>query len=548
MKKNPLIQLSDHFQAISAQLLDIFADDRDNQQQVRDLSAKLARDAASGTLRIVVFGQYNAGKSTLINALLGEERAPVLDVPATSRITDYPWEGHLLSDSPGIDAPIEHEELTDEFIREECHAVVFVVPTGGSIEEGRTWNRLCDLLAQKRSTIVVINDKGGHTLHGPEYLQAQHAVFANLQQAAERRGLKDVLGGLQVLHVKAKLAVKGKVEGKPALVAASGIAEAEAALLHFLQGATAKIFASNRDRVLLLLHEAQRTLASRAAGTRASVLVACKKTVQEQQSLLEKNLREVLSRLVDKEVKDLQGEIEKMGGPASDIAALLSNAVERSQRRLYLAVDEQFGLEVERSAEAVAQSTAAAGLALDLASGDVPEVELKGGGIPKGARPGTAAKGQSKAGGAVMESLKALPTEKWANKGADALLHKGKEWFPKLFKGIGDKTIGKWATRAGKAVGPALVLATAAYELWSAGASDREARLEHERFVGTVMSDVRSTFALAQDEYSGALSKEVRAIFAPLLASIDSRIAEAAAVNSVVAKQLHELTAWEQQL
>jgi hypothetical protein len=297
-----------------------------------------------------------------------------------------------------------------------------------------------------------------------------------------------------------------------------------------------------------VVNEAQRTLASRAAGTKASMLVACKKAVQEQQSLLEKSLGEVLPRLVDKEVKELQGDIERMGGPASDIAALLSNAVERSQRRLHLAVGEQFGLEVERSAQAVAQSTAAAGLALDLAAGDVPEVELKGGDVPKGARPGTAAKGQRKTGGTVMDSLKGLPAEKWTSQGADALLHKGKEWFPKLFKGIGDKTIGKWATTAGKAAGPALVLATAAYELWNAGASDREARREHERFVGTVMGDVRSTFALAQDEYRGALSKEVRAIFAPLVASVDSRIAEAAAVNSAVAAQLKELTAWEQQL
>lgn len=548
MTQNPLTQLSDHFQSISAQLLDIFADDRDNQQQVRDLSAKLARDAASGTLRTVVFGHYNAGKSTLINALLGEERAPVLDVPATSRITDYPWEGHLLSDSPGIDAPIEHEELTDEFIRDHCHAVIFVVPTGGSIEEGRTWDRLCDLLAQKRSTIIVINDKGGHTLHGPEYLQTQHAVFANLQQAAERRGLEDVLGGLQVLHVKAKMAVKGKVEGKPALVAASGIAEAEAALLLFLQDATAKILASNRYRVQLLLNEAQRTLASRADGTRASVLIACKKSVQEQQFLLEKSLGEILKGLVDKEVTGLQGEIEKMGGPASDIAALLSNALERSQRRLYLAVGEQFGIEVERSAQAVAQSIAAARLELDLATGDVTEVELKSGNVPKGGRPGTASNGQRNTGGTFMNSLKSLPTEKWASQGADALLHKGKEWFPKLFKGIGDKTIGKWATTAGKAVGPALVLATAAYELWDAGASDREARREHARFVGTVMVNVRSTFALAQKEYSGALSKEICSIFAPLLASIDSKIAEAAAVNSAIAERLQELTVWEQQL
>ena len=45
---------------------------------------------------IMVYGVYNAGKSTLINALVGEEVAATDDVPLTDKITAYPCRKSLL--------------------------------------------------------------------------------------------------------------------------------------------------------------------------------------------------------------------------------------------------------------------------------------------------------------------------------------------------------------------------------------------------------------------------------------------------------------------
>ena len=64
------------------------------------------------TPRVMVFGTYNAGKSTLVNALVGKEVARVSDHPETDQITSYPWRGFMLDDTPGIDAPVEHERVT----------------------------------------------------------------------------------------------------------------------------------------------------------------------------------------------------------------------------------------------------------------------------------------------------------------------------------------------------------------------------------------------------------------------------------------------------
>ena len=48
----------------------------------------------------MLFGAYNAGKSTLINALLGEERAVVGDIPTTDAVHRYDWDGHIMLDTP----------------------------------------------------------------------------------------------------------------------------------------------------------------------------------------------------------------------------------------------------------------------------------------------------------------------------------------------------------------------------------------------------------------------------------------------------------------
>ena len=66
---------------------------------------------------IMVYGIYNAGKSTLINALIGQEKAKVSDRPETDMVTEYHWQGIRLFDTPGIDAPIQHQNITEAHLK-----------------------------------------------------------------------------------------------------------------------------------------------------------------------------------------------------------------------------------------------------------------------------------------------------------------------------------------------------------------------------------------------------------------------------------------------
>ena len=67
-------------------------------------------------ISIMVYGVYNAGKSTLINAIAGKEVAEMGDIPLTDNITENQCGAFKITDTPGIDAPKQHEATTHEHL------------------------------------------------------------------------------------------------------------------------------------------------------------------------------------------------------------------------------------------------------------------------------------------------------------------------------------------------------------------------------------------------------------------------------------------------
>ncbi len=79
-------------------------------------------------LSIAFIGQYNAGKSTLIKALTGDESVRISAEICTDKVTEYAWQDVLLLDTPGIYAGNkQHDDITSERISK-CDLLVFVVP------------------------------------------------------------------------------------------------------------------------------------------------------------------------------------------------------------------------------------------------------------------------------------------------------------------------------------------------------------------------------------------------------------------------------------
>lgn len=191
----------------------------------------VAEKRTSPNASIMVYGVYNAGKSTLINALLGAERAKVADRPETDSVSRYPWREFEILDTPGIDAPISHEEVT----REQLYAadvVIFVVNPLGVIEEAKTLSTLLDLVAREKKIVLVLNSKNHLEPMVAERLKDE--LRQRLQEMALERGMPPVLQAIPILEVNARSALKAKLDGKEILLARSGLPVLERDLYKFL--------------------------------------------------------------------------------------------------------------------------------------------------------------------------------------------------------------------------------------------------------------------------------------------------------------------------
>lgn len=185
---------------------------------------------------IMVYGVYNAGKSTLINALVGNEAAAVDDVPTTDSVASYDWRQFRILDTPGIDAPIEHENVTNSQMLK-ADAIIFVVNPIGVAEEEKTLSTLIELVKEKKQVFLVFNEKDA--LSEADYIKLKDQTRQRLQKLATEHGLTEVLKDIPILKVNAKRAFQSRTEKMvhwEKMFASSGFPEFEADLLNFLQG------------------------------------------------------------------------------------------------------------------------------------------------------------------------------------------------------------------------------------------------------------------------------------------------------------------------
>lgn len=170
--------------------------------------------------QIMVFGIYNAGKSSILNELLREDRAKCNDVPTTDRVDYYNWMGYSIADTPGVGAPIEHEKVTNEAIRK-ADVVLFVMSNKSGYELKQNYVRMKDIIDAGKKVIVVINDKEDMIAkHNDEAIfQIRQKVYENMTALR----IEDVERNFDVVFVNARMAHKGRTEEKQKLWELSGI-------------------------------------------------------------------------------------------------------------------------------------------------------------------------------------------------------------------------------------------------------------------------------------------------------------------------------------
>jgi small GTP-binding protein len=206
-----------------------------------------AREQLNGLFLLVIAGEFNSGKSSFINALLGERVLPEGVTPTTDRINVLKWgetigdelvEAYLLErthpspllrdisivDTPGTNAVLrEHEELTRDFVPR-SDLVLFVTSADrpfteserGFLEQIRAWGKKIVFIVNKidilsaeadRAEVLRFVRENGGTLLGEEPL---------------------------VFPVSAKLAMQARAENDEAAWAQSGFGQVEDFLLNTL--------------------------------------------------------------------------------------------------------------------------------------------------------------------------------------------------------------------------------------------------------------------------------------------------------------------------
>ena len=173
--------------------------------------------------KVLVYGIYNAGKSTLVNVLCGKEVAEVGDCPTTAKTQPYDAGKYILMDTPGIDAPIEHELEANENMNN-CHVILFVVSSKGGFESRKNYERMVEMIQRGLPFYIILNDRGSATTdeqeHQRELESIQQKIITNLIQVS---GDDHIDEKYEVITLNTKRAWTGIQKGKQLLVEKSGI-------------------------------------------------------------------------------------------------------------------------------------------------------------------------------------------------------------------------------------------------------------------------------------------------------------------------------------
>lgn len=172
----------------------------------------------SRILHIMLFGAYNAGKSTLINALVGTEVAQVNDIPTTDKVDYYQWNDIILLDTPGVNAPIAHEDITDAQVKR-CGVMLFVIREGDQ-DTKNLYERLFDMVERGKKIFIVLN----HQLTSDIDKKIAIDKIKNIIETLANRysADKSVLNDITILPMNVKTAYKAKLMNQDVLLDHSG--------------------------------------------------------------------------------------------------------------------------------------------------------------------------------------------------------------------------------------------------------------------------------------------------------------------------------------
>lgn len=292
--------------------------------------------------KIMVYGIYNSGKSTLINAILKEERAKMADRPQTDSIDEYDAGNYILVDAPGVDAPIEHEKVTNEYLSK-CHIILFVMSSKGGFESKENYWRLLELINKNIPFIIVLNERsmGVNSQMSEEEKRAIQQKYQNDINGAKRKIIKNLVDisdesitrKYEVVNLDAKKALVGIQKNKMQLFDVSNV--------NVLEDRIEEILYSNREVKKLFMQP--------LVNLREKMQDAEKQVFQKYEGIDKKdyaNIFNIIQLKKENVLTELQTIIKEL---VSNEKMLLSSAIEGNDSVRISQITEEIGKEYNDS-------------------------------------------------------------------------------------------------------------------------------------------------------------------------------------------------------
>lgn len=192
-----------------------------DQEKITHLKNTLQDKIENFKPKMMVYGVYNSGKSSLINALVGKEVAKTGDAPETKQVQSYKYNDFEIFDTPGVNAPEEDQKIADDYYKQ-CELILFVM-SNENVEQTFLYEKIKRIIDDEKSAIIILNKK--QNVSNEDDIKQREQIYLNLEKFGFNK--EDAKEKISVYSVNALSAFKGKSENKNLLYENSGFYELE---------------------------------------------------------------------------------------------------------------------------------------------------------------------------------------------------------------------------------------------------------------------------------------------------------------------------------
>lgn len=492
----------------------------DNFKEILDsINETLDEKLANFNPTFMIYGTYNSGKSTLLNALFGEKVAPMGDKPTTKEIHEHKFNGFTIYDTPGLNANNEDDIISREHLQK-SDAVIFVMQDGSSVEARYIYTAMAEILKNNKKLLVAVNikeyDDENCDLVSEKSIKITEKVAQNLQKISSEYGVETQ--NIQIKVVNALEALEAKMENDEELLNLSGYPQIELAIKNLMQN-------SNSNDV-------ENTINQFLKEKLEKISQICDLNFENEK---QKSISELITYL---EKQRDSFKIEQNRKLGSHILKLKDNLIKvlssenPSEAKLNELRDEKINLIYDEFSQDLNNMCSEISRKADEFQGNFSKL----GGVSVDINLPNLVSNSENGGFLIPDELKnsamqLVKDKELVSAGTKKFLESIKKYLPQVMKGKGKVWIEKTSQTLGKYAGSALAVITAGKEIYDAHKEQEEMiRKEKERIaiINNTASNIADDLEVNFQKEFGKITNE---IFNPLLNTYSAIFRELSSKN-----------------